>query len=192
MKNNRLSIIIIFLFLIVSTGLPFYSFEGYSILSNTTSHLGAQGSPYAWLMNLVFIALGLMSIWITFQSKILYHQILGLIFGFSLVLTGIFQHAPLNNLLPINLLHDQLHSIFATTTGFSFTLLAAGHGFISIGMQRTVGIIMSIVATLLSILMVVFPDVMGILQRLMFISAFGWLFFFMVPPKKRQYSKIRL
>jgi hypothetical protein len=36
------------LFLLVSTSMPFFSFEGYSILRNTTSHLGAQGSPHAW------------------------------------------------------------------------------------------------------------------------------------------------
>lgn len=41
--------------------LPLWSFRGYSIAENTTSHLGAQGSPHAWVMNLVFIAIGLAS-----------------------------------------------------------------------------------------------------------------------------------
>ena len=39
--------------------LPFYSVESYSIVQNTTSHLGAQHAPYAWVMNTTFILLGL-------------------------------------------------------------------------------------------------------------------------------------
>ena len=38
--------------------LPFFSFPGYSIIKNTTSHLGAQGAQHAWIMNTVFIFLG--------------------------------------------------------------------------------------------------------------------------------------
>jgi hypothetical membrane protein len=38
--------------------LPFFSVDEYSILKNTTSHLGAQGAPYAWVMNVVFTLLG--------------------------------------------------------------------------------------------------------------------------------------
>ncbi len=39
--------------------LPFFSAPGYTIWRNTTSHMGAQGSPHAWVMNLVFILLGI-------------------------------------------------------------------------------------------------------------------------------------
>ena len=64
------------LFLIVSFLLPFYSFEGYSILSNTTSHLGAQGSPNAWLMNTVFIILGLVAILKTYPTGVPFTRVL--------------------------------------------------------------------------------------------------------------------
>ncbi|WP_207706936.1 DUF998 domain-containing protein [Alkalibaculum sporogenes] len=174
------------LFLVVSNGLALFSFAGYSILSNTTSHLGAQGSPYSWVMNIVFICLGVMAISITYHSRIRYHQILGVVFGLSLVLTGFFKHAPLVDSVSVNQQHDLIHSIFASLTGFSFTLLTAGHGLISRGMQRTVGIIMVFVAIIISIAMMTFPSIMGMLQRVMFVSAFGWLFFYMKAPKNRQ------
>ncbi|UCG92615.1 MAG: DUF998 domain-containing protein [candidate division WOR-3 bacterium] len=42
--------------------LPFYSFEEYSIIRNTTSQLGAHAAPNGWVMNLTFVLLGVTSI----------------------------------------------------------------------------------------------------------------------------------
>ena len=174
------------LFVVISFGLPFYSFEGYSILSNTTSHLAAQGSPHAWIMDLVFVILGVVTILNTFATRVRYHQVIGGLFGISLVMTAFFPHAPLVEGVPVNMLQDQVHSIFATITGFSFTLLAIGHGLMSKGSERVFGVLMAIIATLFSLGMMSFPSLMGLLQRIMFISAFGWLFFYMDPPNERQ------
>ncbi len=173
------------LFVVISFGLPFYSFEGYSILSNTTSHLAAQGSPHAWIMDLVFVILGVVTILNTFATRVRYHQVIGGLFGISLVMTAFFPHAPLVEGVPVNMLQDQVHSIFATITGFSFTLLAIGHGLMSKGSERVFGVLMAIIATLFSLGMMSFPSLMGLLQRIMFISAFGWLFFYMDPPNER-------
>ncbi|MCC5891384.1 DUF998 domain-containing protein [Exiguobacterium sp.] len=126
-------------FLIVSTGLPSFSFDGYSLVRNTTSHLGAQGSPFAWVMNVTFIALGVTAVLVSWKTRVTYHQVLGTCFGVSLVLTGVFHHAPLVDGIPVNLSHDQLHSVFASTTGLFFTLLATGHGFMNAGRHRVVG-----------------------------------------------------
>ena len=57
MKKDVLSLWLYILFLLAAFGLPFFSFGGYSIVKNTTSHLGAQGSPHSWLMNAVFVFL---------------------------------------------------------------------------------------------------------------------------------------
>jgi len=130
------------LFLLVSTFLPFKSFEGYSIISNTTSHLGAQGSPYAWVMNITFIILGLAAIQKASSSRIRYIQFFGIVFGLSLSATGIFQHTPLVINVATNQLHNTLHSVFASSTGFSFTSLAAGHAWLHNGPQRYAALIM--------------------------------------------------
>lgn len=181
MKKSRrnIYIAIYILFLVVSFGLPFFSFDGYSILSNTISHLAAQGAPFAWVMDIVFICLGVLAIYACYSTKVLYHQIIGGIFGLSLIMTGFFPHAPLVENVPVNLLYDKLHSIFASTTGFSFTLLALGHGIMNSGRQRVLGMIMAAIAILISLGMMIFPSFMGLLQRIMFISVFGWLFFYM-------------
>lgn len=183
-RNKGISMICYILFLIVSIGLPFFSFEGYSILSNTTSHLAAQGSPFAWVMDVVFVCLGVMAIITAYATQIRYHQVIGGIFGLSLVMTAFFPHVPLVSSVPVNLLQDQVHSIFASMTGFSFTLLAIGHGVMSQGRQRVGGIIIAAIAILISLGMMTFPSLMGLLQRIMFVSAFGWLFFYMEPPQQ--------
>ncbi len=174
------------LFLAVAFGLPFFSFPGYSILSNTTSHLASQGSPFAWVMDLVFVALGLMALVIAYDTKVRYHQVIGGIFGLSLALTAFFPHAPLVTAVPVNLFQDQMHSVFASITGFSFTMLAIGHSIISRGWQRFWGLIIADVAILISLGMMSLPAYMGLLQRMMFISAFGWLFFYMKVPLQAQ------
>lgn len=193
MQKNKeiISNIVYILFLVVSFGLPFFSFKGYSIISNTTSHLAAQGSPFAWAMDIIFVCLGVMAIIINYTTRVRYHQFIGGIFGLSLIMTAFFPHAPLVENVPVNLLFDEIHSIFASITGFSFTLLAVGHGIVSRGKQQFGGFIMAAIAMLVSIGMMTFPPFMGILQRIMFISAFGWLFFYMKPPLQSQYSKKR-
>ncbi|WP_160058206.1 DUF998 domain-containing protein [Alkalicoccus saliphilus] len=175
------------LFLIVSTVLPFFSFQGYSMLTHTTSHLAAQGAPHAWVMKLVFICLGSMAVFVTYATRIRYHQLFGVLFGFSLIMTAFFPHAPMEAGLPVNVVQDKVHSVFAGGTGFSFTVLAVGHAFMSRGNQRTAGVVLAIAATLIPLLMIAFPSWMGLLQRMMFICAFGWLFFYMEPPKQYKF-----
>lgn len=186
MLRKKSAIVIYIVFLMVATFLPTISFDGYSILRHTTSHLGAQGSPYAWVMNTVFFLLGVYAICIAIGSKIPYVQLIGTIFGLSLLMTGVFQHAPLIEGHAVNIFHDTMHSIFASTTGFSFTLLAIGHAFMTSKMQRYVALTMGLVATIIPILMITFPDYMGLSQRIMFVTAFLWLFFYFKPSSKHQ------
>lgn len=176
-------------FVLLSTGVAFFSFDGYSLLSNTTSHLGAQGSPHAWVMNLVFLGMGATAIWITYATRIRYDQVIGGVFGGSLMVTAVFRHAPLMAGKPADVLQDQLHSIVASATGLSFILLAMGHGVMSAGRQRTGGFALAAFATLISVCMAAFPSIAGLLQRVLFVVAFGWLFFVMQPPHQRQVSR---
>ncbi len=94
--------------------LPFYSFEGYCIIKNTTSHLGAQGAPNAWIMNIVFILLGAASVvagWLNLK-QFWFQKIILTVFGLALIMTGIFQHAPLLADIPYSVRNDELHSFF--------------------------------------------------------------------------------
>lgn len=80
------------LLLLIMFLLPFYSADTYSIVKNTTSHLGAQSTPNAWIMNLAFILAGISCIleaWLHLR-KYWFHKMLLSIFGLSLMFTGIF------------------------------------------------------------------------------------------------------
>ncbi|MFD0863785.1 DUF998 domain-containing protein [Sungkyunkwania multivorans] len=167
------------LMLLVIVVLPFFSVPEYDILKNTTSHLGAQSAPYAWVMNFTFILLGLGAIidgW-RFLGKFWFHKIAILVFGISLMLCAFFQHAPIVK-IPFDPFEDQLHSWFATITGFSFTVFAISMSFI-LG-QRTakaLAVLVGVLVTILSMLMFEVEQYMGIWQRIIFIMSFGWMIY---------------
>ena len=158
--------------------LPFYSVESYSIVSNTTSHLGAQHAPNAWMMNVVFIILGVATILrsFVFRGKQVISQYLLVLFGVSLIMTAVFRHRPIINDVEFNVLHDQLHSLFASIVGFSFVLFS--FSFLLSQVKKSIKIIavsLGVAATFLSLMMLFFPQYMGIFQRIMFIGSFYWI-----------------
>jgi hypothetical protein len=161
--------------------LPFYSLESYSILKNTTSHLAAQNTPNAWIMNLVFILLGVATLiegWAHLKS-LWFHKILITIFGLSLIFTAVFQHAPIEQNIPFNIRDDELHSLFASICGWSFVTFAISCSFIEITfMRKALAIVAGVTALVLSILMFNITDYMGIWQRMIFMFSFAWSIFF--------------
>ncbi len=179
MKRPVLLLAIIYgIMIIVIFVLPFYSSETYSIFRNTTSQLGAQHTPNAWIMNVTFVGLGIGSVvagW-SFYRTFWMHRITLLIFGISLLLAGIFHHAPVDPDIPFDQQADELHSLFASITGFSFTLLSIATGFIlKETSAKVIAIGVGILATLLSLLMFNVPEYMGIWQRMIFVFCFGWM-----------------
>lgn len=168
------------LMLLVIFLLPFFSEAGYSIAQNTTSQLGAQNTPNAWIMNLIFVILGLASIaagWNLLRGYWLQRITLA-VFGLSLVFTAFYHHAPLNRTLKFNIKEDKLHSFFASATGFSFILFAFAMGFVLKGIkEKAMAFGSGILSTILSLLMLTTPALMGIWQRLIFIAAFGWMIY---------------
>lgn len=161
--------------------LPFYSTPGYSILKNTTSHLGAQHAPNAWIMNLVFTLLGaavLLQAWL-YLKKHCARQVLLTIFGLGLIGTAVFRHAPIVAGIPVNRLADTMHSVFATAVGFSFIFFAVSAAFMETTNRRRISaLFIAVIATGLSVLIFTVPGLAGLWQRLMFILAFGWLIAF--------------
>lgn len=178
-RINKIFLYAYFLMLIVIFALPFFSVEGYSILKNTTSQLGAQKTPNAWVMNAVFVLLGVSSIFAGWDPLKGYwsHRILLMIFGVSLILTAIFHHAPLDQ-VSYDESQDNLHSVFASITGFSFTLLAFSIAFTTpLKKDKILAVCIGIFATLLSFFMFSLPYFAGIWQRLIFIISFTWLIY---------------
>ncbi len=162
--------------------LPFYTAEGYSLLKHTTSQLGAQSTPHAWVMNGVFFLLGgacILEGWVHLKN-FRFQQILLTTFGASLFLAGVFRHAPLNPGVSFNVLEDQLHSVMANIVGFSFTLLAVSAAFIekTTG-RRILALLVGASSVIFSLLMFFMTGLTGLWQRSMFILSFAWLIFFL-------------
>lgn len=163
--------------------LPYFSMEGYSIANHTTSQLGAQKTPNAWIMNSVFVLMGLISIyagWNHYEGFWL-QKILLVIFGISLAMTAFFGHAPINPELSFNAQDDKIHSLFASATGMSFTILAISTGIIKTNKSEMIlPIVVGILASVLSAMMFKIEglsDFKGIWQRMIFIISFGWMIY---------------
>lgn len=156
--------------------LPFFSVDTYSIIS----HLGAQSTPNAWIMNAAFVLVGLSSIlegWLHLR-KMWFHRILLSIFGFGLIMVAVFRHAPIVEGIEFDAFEDKLHSIFASLVGFMFTVLAISTAFIEKALKhRITDIAVGLAATLLSVLMQLLPAFAGLWQRAIFIMSFTWLIF---------------
>jgi len=158
--------------------LPSWSFDGSSMVEHTTSHLGAQGSPHAWVMNVTFVLVGvatLLAAWRKLADHPLPLLVIGA-FALSLVLMGFYRHEPLVAGGETNSFEARRHSLFATTTGFSFVLFAVSMIFVSRrGRDRVLAAAVAALSTLLSIGMATLPDLMGLWQRTIFVMAFVWL-----------------
>ncbi|MFM8913170.1 MAG: DUF998 domain-containing protein [Flammeovirgaceae bacterium] len=160
---NRATLSFLFtylLMLVVIFVLPFFSHPSYSLLRNTSSHLAAQHMPHAWIMNVTFLLLGITSLWAgwRFYKRFIFQKIVVSLFGLSLVGAAFFRHAPIDPALPVDLLQDYWHSVFATTTGISFTLLAISTAFIlESNRARVVAVSVAILASVLSAAMFQWP-----------------------------------
>ena len=169
-----------FLMLIVIFVLPYFSDQNYSIIKHTTSELGAQNTPNSWIMNLTFIILGSASIldgW-KFLKAYKFHKFVLTFFGISLILSALYKHAPIDATINYNIKEDDLHSLFSSITGFLFTLFAISTSFIlEKRKDKLIAVLIGISATLLSVLIFNVSGFAGIWQRLIFISAFGWMIY---------------
>ncbi len=160
--------------------LPFFSVPEYSIIRNTICELGAQFSPYAWIMNFTFVLLATVIViagWNYYESFTL-HRILLVILGISLVLTGYFNHAPVNPDTEYNITEAGLHSYFACTTVISFIILSIATGFIMDRQyERILAIAAGLSAIVLSVLTSESDRLAGIWGRLLFMISSAWMIY---------------
>lgn len=186
MIKNR-TIYVYLLMIIVIFVLPAFSAEGYSIIKNTTSQLGAQMTPNAWIMNIVFSLLGIVYAYEFIRTEDLHWSIrlFILIFGASLIGAAIFNHAHIDADLDYNVWEDNLHSFFASLTGFSFV----GVSFLIAIFERQTrlkiyGIGAAVFSIILSLMIFTTSEYMGVWQRTMFIISFFWLSYYLEVSRK--------
>lgn len=168
------------LILLLMFVLPLFSVPDYSFIRNTICELGAQYSPYAWIMNFTFVFLAIGSViagWAYYEGFTL-HRIVLVLFGIFLTLMAFFNHAPIDPYIRNNITEAGLHAYFACTAVFSFTILSIATSFImERPHKRLLAIAAGVSVILLSVLTSESDQLAGVWQRLIFIISFGWMIY---------------
>jgi hypothetical protein len=97
-----------------------------------------------------------------------------------MTMNAVFSHRPIDHAIAYDVRADELHSLFATVVGFAFTFGAIAQSFIERGRwRRLVCYGAAAVAIILPLGMLQFPEIQGVLQRIMFGITFAWLVVFL-------------
>lgn len=171
-KITRVSIII---FAIAVLSGPLYTVGNYSHITNLISELGAQQTKNNFIMISGFMILGL-GILIDSYKKISYPVIPFALFGIFMIMAGIFPHKPIDTSISFNHTFHRLHSLPATLAGISISIGFVWQGFLSSSMtQKAICFYLAIACFVFPMLMLTMSEYQGILQRLMYLQVFAWL-----------------
>ena len=158
---------------------PFASHPAYSSVRHSLSELAGQNMPNAWIMRGGFAVFGgavLAASLIRWRSDPLAFGALA-IFGIGMLAAAIWSHLPIAPVAGGSIAEDDLHSIAATAMGLAFaatccarlwTQRSQGLDWLSVG-----GLLISIT---IPIMMMKLPDVAGLMQRMMFLFSFIWIY----------------
>ncbi len=153
--------------------------ETYSWLRQTTSESAAQGVTGAWIARLGFLLFGLTVNWLALNGRRAWPQLsrvaLGA-FGILMIAAAAFSTRPWWPGAAYDPTEDLLHSIAATTMGIAFAFGLTTRAFRRAGDRAglawdVAGVAASIV---LPLAMTLLPDWAGLLQRIMFATAYAW------------------
>ena len=157
---------------------PFAMPDAYSWRSNAISESAAQGLPGAWITRLGFVCFGLAVLGLTVSNACLWNR--GAIwmhtaFGVFMTCTAAFSHRPWLADVPYDPVEDFLHSLTATGMGFAFAFGVLLRLLQRIRWrERGFDAVALAAATLLPMTMAALPAWAGLLQRLMFLTAYAW------------------
>jgi hypothetical membrane protein len=105
----------------------FFSQPGYDWTLNTVSDLAAQGHKNKWIMQAGFIGFGILlnigfiTLFIS-EQQVIIPNLLIMLFGISILLSGIFCTKPIEQSLDYSKIAAQWHSNFAFIAGLSFNI----------------------------------------------------------------------
>jgi hypothetical membrane protein len=101
----------------------FFAPPGYVWTRNTISDLGSQGHVHKWMMQAGFIGFGfLLAAGLLFKfldlGRVNYPDGLIIAYGLSVLVTGFYCAAPIDETLSFSAREEQIHSLFAQLAGF--------------------------------------------------------------------------
>lgn len=156
---------------------------GYSWVRHSISESAAQGLQGAWMARSGFLLLAL-GAWLVAgvaAGRLGPARPAFRLFALMLVGTAAFSHRPFLTGVPVDPVEDLLHSVTATTMGFAFVagvVLAVIRRPPRPSWPRLPGdwphLVAVVAATAIPLGMALAPDLAGLLQRGMFLMAYGW------------------
>jgi len=173
--SARFGVLAILLAMLVA---PFFSHPEYSALAHTTSQLGGQNMPGAWIMNGGFVLFGSATALAALASwrKDGWRNFLVLLFGLAMVATGLWSTGTAEFGNPVNAREDWWHSFFATALGFAFAGACAAALFGPRGrLDDPISWVGLAASALLPLAMQALGHYAGALQRAMFAISFVWI-----------------
>jgi hypothetical protein len=153
--------------------------DSYSWVEHTTSESAAQGVPGAWVARAGFVAFGVGVAAITWRSRRVWNPLTVIAHaGFAVCMVGAAVFSTRSWLdVPFDETQDALHSLAASTIGFSFVLGVVSSLFDRAGSRRSIRVVdVLAVAASVAIPMAMFnlDGVAGVMQRVMFAVALWW------------------
>lgn len=153
--------------------------DSYNWWQHTTSESGAQGIAGAWLARLGFLLFGLA---VLGQTAVLHTiwplpvQLLLGAFGVFMTAVAAFSTRPWLPTLPYDPVENWLHSFAASGMGFAFALGVGWRWWLRSGpaKRRMVDLVVMGTAVFIPLAMSFLPNWDGLLQRLMFATAYAW------------------
>ncbi|MEQ1882211.1 MAG: DUF998 domain-containing protein [Burkholderiales bacterium] len=154
---------------------PFYTVDGYSVVQNVVSELGAQNTKNSFVMVAGFLALGL-GIAVDGIRKFQWLALPFIAFGVFMALAGLFAHKPLApNVLFSEAMHAA-HSALASLAGASVTVGLVWYAVRARGAwRRGIAFFLGALCVVLPLGMLAAPPYQGLIQRAMYLLVFAWL-----------------
>jgi hypothetical protein len=158
---------------------------GYHWTRNTISELAAQGHSAGWVMRAGFIGFGLLLAagmgWkLVSAGRITGPDILIVIYGLAILVTGFCSAAPIDPDVPFSAQEALVHSRFATLAGFALVGAVLWNVLVSDPERRGFHLLFLVLITAISMGFGLadggsLPVGKGILQRLLYLVSFVWL-----------------
>lgn len=172
MNSTRLGILI---FTAAALAGPWYTVDEYSPVRNVISQIGAQNTPNSPIMVAGFLALGI-GIVVDGVRGFSKPVIPFIAFGLFMGMAGLIAHKPISPSLAFNEFMHQAHSILATLAGISITVGLLWQALLApIFRSRAIAITLAVLCFVLPLCMLAFQDIQGLIQRIMYLLVFIWL-----------------
>jgi hypothetical membrane protein len=180
MKSYAYAVVYILIVLILA---HFFADDSYQWQANSISQLGAQAYDKAWIIRFGFIGFGILILLtgirrIKKDKRYWFREIAIMIYGFAILLSGIFSAEPFVEGVSYSAQEAQLHGLFATVAGFALTIAILMFTFTDAPNSKRIGHFIALVlVTVFSLLFGLLSNIAGIIQRLLWLAGFTWLLY---------------